>query len=197
MKAPTHLKTAHQADSVTSQNTWNFSNTAVRTSHLTRCLTVLLGCVELFERFRIYFDFLILLRAEEITKFQLGSNVKLIPVAIWHVASVPGCMISVVVLLYNTPHWSSNSWSHATLLWWSCISNAVFAMHSRRYLSEPFSLDRQFWHLTWLHLCCKICRTLSRSLQPHKPIPPLLVHNQVLFIPCVLVPIHEQCKIKQ
>jgi len=85
MKAPTHLKTAHQADSVTSQNTWNFSNTAVRTSHLTRCLTVLLGCVELFERFRIYFDFLILLRAEEITKFQLGSNVKLIPVAIWHV----------------------------------------------------------------------------------------------------------------
>ena len=60
--------------------------------------------VEVFERFRIYFDFLILLRAEEITKFQLEANVKLVPVAIRHVASVPAFMISLVLLLYNASH---------------------------------------------------------------------------------------------
>ena len=76
MKALDHIRTAHQADSVASQNTWIFSNTDVRTSHLMRCLTVLLGYVEVFERFRIYFDFLILLPAVEIAKFQLWANVK-------------------------------------------------------------------------------------------------------------------------
>jgi len=71
-----HFRTAHQADSVTSQNTLLFSNTDVRTPHLTRCLTVLLGCVDIFGRFRIDFDFLILLPAVEITKLELGANVK-------------------------------------------------------------------------------------------------------------------------
>jgi len=67
MKAPTHIRNAHQADSVTSQNTWIFSNADVRMSHLMKCLTVFLGYVEVFERFRICFDFLILLPAVEIT----------------------------------------------------------------------------------------------------------------------------------
>ena len=99
-------------------------------------------------------------------------------------------LISLVLLIYNTPHWSSNSWSHDTLLWWSCISNAVFGMHSNRYLSQTSSLHIQFWHLTWLHLCCTIFTTLSWSLQSHKPIPPLLIKYQVLFIPYIPVPTH-------
>jgi len=42
------------------------------------------------------------------------------------VASVPGFLISLVLLPCNTPHRSSNSWSHDTLLWWSYISYALF-----------------------------------------------------------------------
>ena len=61
MIAPTHFRTAHQADSVTSQNTWIFSSTDMRTSHLVSCLIVLLCHIEIFGRFRIYSVFLIVI----------------------------------------------------------------------------------------------------------------------------------------
>ena len=71
-----------------------------------RCLKVFLGYVEMFERYGIYFDFLILLPAVEITKFQIGANVKqgTYTSSSSTVAAVPGFMISLVLLLCNASH---------------------------------------------------------------------------------------------
>ena len=76
MKAPDHVRTAHQADSVTSQHTWIFSNTAVKTSHFMMSDSCVRPCRGILKRFRIAFDFLILLPAVEIAKFQLWANAK-------------------------------------------------------------------------------------------------------------------------